>query len=204
MHCLTKNLPRRFIQLEGVMDHGSLPLAIAPSAFPRGELVCSACRAGGCGFVIVDSVLGSGAAAPGRYPRCSVRDWQAARTRPAPTLLQRGLSGYAASPARVCSAPALGAEVWSSAAGSRTLPSPGTFPAVQRSTEKTRIGAGEMLGTKGEQFTAQRKTACCNCSSCWNRRMGSRDWDTSVSSCCFCSGNTPDCRRRWSGVLAES
>ena len=29
-----------------------------------------------------------------------------------------------------------------------------------------------MLGTKEEQLTAQRKTACCNCSICWKRTDG--------------------------------
>jgi len=40
LHCLTKNLPRRFIQLAGVMGHGSLQLAIAPRAHEiRNEVV---------------------------------------------------------------------------------------------------------------------------------------------------------------------
>ena len=48
----------------------------------------------------------------------------------------------------------------------------GMPPAIQRSTEKTRIGADGGSGTKGEQLAAPRKTACCNCSSCWKRRIG--------------------------------
>ena len=122
MHCLTKNLPRRLAQLAvrnswlnspltklaGAMIHGSLPLAIAPQRIPAGRLVFSACRAEGYGFATVDSVQGSGAAAPGRCRRCSVPDWLPARRRSAPTLPQRGLGGYAASPGPVFSAPALG------------------------------------------------------------------------------------------------
>src|SRR6266700_2909933 len=49
--------------------------------------------------------------------------------------------------------------------GLGTLLSSGTFAAELRSTEKTRSGADDRLGTNGEQLVAQRKTACCNCSS---------------------------------------
>src|SRR6266700_711567 len=41
-----------------------------------------------CGFVMVDSDRGSGAATPGRCLRCSVRDWQPPRIGSAPTLLE--------------------------------------------------------------------------------------------------------------------
>src|SRR5438105_10683760 len=60
-------------------------------------------------------------------------------------------------------------KVWSPAVGSPTLLSSGSIPMVQSSTEKTRVlaeGRGEITG---EQLTAQRKTACCNCSS-WCKR----------------------------------
>lgn len=53
-------------------------------------------------------------------------------------------------------------------------------------------GADGELGTKGEQFVAQRKTACCNCSTWCNRRMGSSACATSVSSCCISTGRTPE------------
>src|SRR6266700_3732752 len=93
-HCLTQNLTQGFAQLavvriswwvlllrklSGVMGHGSLQFAIAPRAFPRGGLVFSVCLAEACGFVMVDNVQGSGAAAPGRCRRYCVRGWQATR-----------------------------------------------------------------------------------------------------------------------------
>jgi site-specific DNA recombinase len=65
-------------------------------------------------------------------------------------------------------------------------------------------GAEGVFEIKGGTLTAQRKTACCNCSTCWNRRMGSSDRAASVSSCCFWAGKTPDGSKRCSGVLAES
>jgi hypothetical protein len=125
LHCVAspKNLPRRFIQRAGVgefwldsllmklaqvMDHRSLPLAIAPCAFLRGEFLLSACLAGGCGFVMADSVWGSGAAAPGKRRRYFSQDWRSIRTGSAPTLLQKDLCGYVASSTRVFSALALG------------------------------------------------------------------------------------------------
>jgi hypothetical protein len=69
VYCPTNYLPQRLAQLAvrkpwldslltklvGAMGHGSLPLAIAPPAFPRGRLVFSACRAAACGFVMGDS-----------------------------------------------------------------------------------------------------------------------------------------------------
>src|SRR5712692_1757593 len=122
VYCSTNNLPRRLVQLAvrkpwldllltklaGAMVHGSLPLATAPQRFPAGRLVFSACHAEGCGFVMVDTVRGSGAATPGRCRRCSVPDWPPTRRGSVPTLPQRGPCGYAASPRRVFSAPALG------------------------------------------------------------------------------------------------
>lgn len=83
VHCLTKNLPWRFVQLAvrnswwpsllarlaRVLVRGSLPLATAPQRFPAERLVCSACRAEACGFVMADSVQERGAATPGRCPR---------------------------------------------------------------------------------------------------------------------------------------
>jgi len=124
MHCFTKNLPWRFVQLaiknsclpsllarrEWAMGHGSLHLATDPQTFPAGEFGSSACRAVRCGFAAVDSVLGSGVATPGRCRHCSVQDWQPTRTGSAPTLPRRDLCGSAASRARVFSSPALGRE----------------------------------------------------------------------------------------------
>src|SRR5258708_14089316 len=92
------------------MVPGSLPLASAPQRFPVGELGFSAFLAGGCGFVTVDSVRGSGVAAPERCRRYFFQGWQPPRIGSAPTLLQRGLCGYAASPGPVFFAPALGTE----------------------------------------------------------------------------------------------
>src|SRR5438105_1360469 len=57
---------------------------------------------------MVDTVRGSGAATPGRCRRCSVPDWPPTRRGSVPTLPQRCPCGYAASPRRVFSAPALG------------------------------------------------------------------------------------------------
>src|SRR3989442_45582 len=122
MHCLTKNLPRRLAQLAirnswrdslltklaGAIVHGWLLLATAPQRFPAGRPVFSACHAEGCGFVMGDTVRGSGAATPGRCRRCSVPDWPPTRRGSVPTLPQRGPCGYAPSPRRVFSAPALG------------------------------------------------------------------------------------------------
>src|SRR5437660_7727393 len=95
-------------------------------------------------------------------------------------------------------------KVWRPAAGSGMLPSTEIFLVAHLSTEKTRRGTEGRDERKGEQPTAQRKTACCNCSNCWNREMGSSACATSISSCCFCGGNTPDCRRRCIGVFAGS
>src|SRR5690349_22920616 len=61
-----------------------------------------------------------------------------------------------------------------------------------------------MGGITGEQPAAQRKTACCNCSSWFNRPMGSSTSATSVSSCCFWTGSIPDSRSLCSGVFAGS
>src|SRR6266581_7853318 len=52
----------------------------------------------------------------------------------------------------------------SPAAGLGKPPSLGSFPAVHCSTEKTWRGSERGDEIKGEQPTAQRKTACCNCS----------------------------------------
>ncbi len=61
---------RRILRkLEGVLDHGSLPLASAPQRFATDRLGFSACLVGGSGFARVDSVRGSGAAVPGRCHR---------------------------------------------------------------------------------------------------------------------------------------
>ena len=154
LHCPTKNPTRRFVQLAvrtswlpsllasltRVMVHGSLHLAIAPQRFPAGRLVSSAFLAEGYGFARVVSVLGSGAAVPGRYPRGS-------------------RSGLAISQEMICShSPAKGSmwvrrqprtrflrfcsryRVWRPATGSGMLLLAGTFPAVQNSTEKTWMG----------------------------------------------------------------
>jgi len=179
-----------------VMVHGSLPLAIAPQRFPAGRLVFSACRAEEYGFATVDSVRGSGAAAPGKCRRYSVPDWPPTRRRSAPILPQRGPCGCAASPARVFASPARGIRSRALLRDRERFLARGSVPVIQRSTEKTRRGVEGRDERKGEQPTAQRKTACCNSSSCSNRRMGSSACATSVSSCCFCAGNTPDCARR--------
>src|SRR5260370_15032425 len=87
-------------------------------------------------------------------------------------------------------------KVWSPAVGSPTLLSSGSCPMVQSSTEKTRVlskGKGEITG---EQLTALRKTACCNCSSWCKSRMWSRVCATSVSSCPFCADRVPERMRR--------
>src|SRR5258708_15194016 len=123
VHCLTKNLPPRFVhmaairnswmdslltKLAGATMHRSLPLAIAPQGFPGDGLVFSAFLVGVCGFAAVDIFRESIAATPGRYRHCSVQDWPGAKRRPAPILPQRGPCGCAASPASVFSAPARG------------------------------------------------------------------------------------------------
>ncbi len=191
-------------KLERVMVPGSLQFASAPQQLPVGRPVFSASLVGGCGFAVVDSVRESGTATPERYRRGS-------------------RSGLATSQEKTCSHSPSKGSVWvrrqpstrflrscsryrlsSPAAGSGTLLSARTSPAIQRSTEKVRRGVGGILGTKGEQLTAQRKTACCNCSTCWNRRMGSRACATSVSSCCCCADRTLESIRRCSRVFAGS
>jgi hypothetical protein len=96
-------------KLARILVPGSLPFAIALPTFPSGRLVFSACRAGVCGFVMGNSGQESGAATPGRCRHRSDQDWPPTRSRSAPTLPQRDLCGYAASPTRVFSSPALGA-----------------------------------------------------------------------------------------------
>src|SRR2546428_8595503 len=64
-------------------------------------------------------------------------------------------------------------KVWRPAAGSGMLPSAEIFLVAHRSTEKTRRVSERRDERKGEQPTAQRETACCNCSTCWKRRVGS-------------------------------
>src|SRR6266571_4470769 len=83
-------------------------MELRPQRFPAGRLVCSACRALECGFVMVDNVRGRGAAAPGRCRRSFFQDRQPTRIRSAPTLPRKDLSGSASSPEPVFSAPALG------------------------------------------------------------------------------------------------
>src|SRR2546421_5352370 len=95
-------------------------------------------------------------------------------------------------------------KVWRPAAGSGMLPSAEIFLVAHRSTEKTRRGSEGRDERKGEQPTAQRKTACCNCWSWCKRPMGSSPSATSVSSCCFWAGSIPERRRRCKGVLAVS
>jgi hypothetical protein len=71
----------------------------------------------------------------------TVRVWQPDRTESAPTPLQRGLVFVRRQPRMrflfFCSR----YWVWRPAAGQGTLLSMGTFPTVQCSTEKTRMGA---------------------------------------------------------------
>ena len=186
------------------MIPGSLLLATAPQRFPADRLGFSACHAAECGFAVVDSVRESGAAAPGKCRRCCVRDWPGARRRSAPTLPQRGLCGCAASPRPVFSAPAHGTR-------SRVLRLEREHSALQEAFPlytvlpkrrgEDRKGGDE---TKGEQPTAHRKTARCNSSSCCNKRTGSSACATSVSSCCFWTGKTPERSNRCNGVLAGS
>ena len=84
LHCSSRNLPRRSVQLEvrnfwlpsllaslaRVMGHQSPLLATAPQTFPRrvGSYLAHA-AALACGFAMADSVQGSGAAAPGKCRR---------------------------------------------------------------------------------------------------------------------------------------
>jgi hypothetical protein len=190
--------------LARVMVHGSLPLATAPQRFQVDGLGSCACRVGGCGFATVDNVLERGAVTPGK-------------------CLRGSRSGLATSQDRICShSPSKGSlwvrrqprmrflcscswnSVWSPAAGSGTLLSAGSVPAVQDSTEKTRMEGEGACETKGEQPMAQRNTAFCNYSACWNRRMGSSAYATSISSCCFSAGRTSDRSNRCRGVFAES
>lgn len=187
------------------MGLGSLPLATVPQRFP--------CRVGsyfphaaahGCGFVMVDNVRGSDAVTPGRCRHCA-------------------RSGLASTQEVICShSPSKGSfwvrrqprtrfllscsryRVWIVADGSGTLFSTRSVPAEQHSTEKTRRGADGGPGTQGEQPTAQLKTACCNCSTCWKRWIGSSACATSVSSCCCWAGRTPDRSKRCSEVFAGS
>jgi hypothetical protein len=169
-----------------------------------GRPVFSACLSVGCGFARADSAQGSGAAAPERCRHCSVRDWPPERHMICSHSPAKGSLWVRRQPStrflRSCSR----YKVRSPAVGSVMLPSTGSFPAVHRSTEKTRRGAEGRDEIKGEQPTAQWKMACCNCSSCWKRRMGSSVCATSSSSCCFWAGRTPDRSSRWRGVLAES
>ena len=183
-------------------DHFLLPLLL--NGLQQIGLDFPHASGSGSGFARVDSVRGSGAAVPGRCHRYA-------------------RSGLATNHDRICShSPSKGSlwvrrqpstrflrscsryRIWSPATRSWTFPSTGSFPAVQRSTEKMRMGVEGRDKTTGEQPKAQQKTACCNCSACWNRRMGSSACATSSSSYCFWAGRTPDSRRRCSGVLAGS
>ena len=60
-------------KLASVMVHGSLRLATRPQRFPRGRLVFSASLVAACGFAMVDSVRGRGAATPERCRQGSVQ-----------------------------------------------------------------------------------------------------------------------------------
>lgn len=62
----------------------------------------------------------------------------------------------------------------SPAAGSGMFSSTGNVPAVHCSTEKTRRGAEGRDEIKGKQPAAQRKMACCNCSSTASQKFLSR------------------------------
>src|SRR5260370_24546170 len=95
-------------------------------------------------------------------------------------------------------------KVSSPAGGAGAFLSSGRFPAVHCSAEKTWRGSERRNATKGEQPTAQRKTACCNCLSLCNKRTRSSACATSVSSCCFWRGKTPERSNRCNGVLAGS
>src|SRR6266566_8613974 len=95
-------------------------------------------------------------------------------------------------------------KVSSPVVGAGTLSSTGKLPAIERSTEKTQMGTEVRDEIKGGQPTAQRKTACCNSSSWCNKLTGSSACATSVSSCCFSTGKTPERSNRCNGVLAGS
>ncbi len=194
--------PQRRLKL--VMILGLLLLANAPREFEAGELLFSACLVGACEFARVDSVRESGAATPERCRHCA-------------------RSGLATNQEKICShSPSKGSlwvrrqpstrflrscswyKVSSPAAGSGILPVEGSNPVIQRSTEKAWMEAEGSDERKGKQPTAQRKTACCNCSSWCNKRTGSSACATSVSSCCFQAGKTPERSNRCNGVLAGS
>ena len=155
------------------MVPGSLPLATAPPWFPcRMDPDLAHLAALGCGFVMADSVRESGAEARGKMsPLRAFRIGNQPGEDVLPLSRHRGLCGCAASPVRVFSAPALGTRSRPLSAGSGTLSSTGTLPVIERSTEKMQMGTEAGDERKGEQPTAQRKTACCNCLSWWKRPM---------------------------------
>ncbi len=107
VHCSTKNLTKRFVQLAvrnswlssplaslaWVMGHRSLHLATAPQRFAADWLGSCAFLAEECGFARVDNVRERGTVTPGRHRCCSVRGRQPAMTGSALTLLHRGLCG---------------------------------------------------------------------------------------------------------------
>ena len=181
------------------MIPGSLLLATAPQRFPADRLGFSACHAAECGFAVVDSVRESGAAAPGKCRRLAWSQEKICSHSPSKgslwvrrqpkTRFLRSCSRY---------------KVSSPAVGAGAFRSSGSFPAVHCSPEKTWRGSERGDETKGEQPTAHRKTARCNSSSCCNKRTGSSACATSVSSCCFWTGKTPERSNRCNGVLAGS
>jgi hypothetical protein len=67
-------------KLTGAIVHGSLLFATAPQMFPADRFVFSSCRAGVCGFGMVDSGRGSGASVPGSCRRSCAQGWQPTRT----------------------------------------------------------------------------------------------------------------------------
>ena len=185
------------------MDDFCLPLLL--NEIPAGRLGSYACLAGKCGFATVDSVLVSGAATPERYRHCCVRDWPRARRRSAPTPLQRGPCGYAASPALVFSSPAPGTRSRALHLEQGTLFSAGSFPAVHCSTEKTWTGSARGNETNGEQPDSTAEHGLLQLL----RVGGTGRWDrvpaaTSISSCCISAGSTPDSWSRCNGVFAGS
>jgi len=69
-----------------------------------------------------------------------------------------------------------------------------TLVDLQRNLERVMVPGSLQFASAPQRLPV--KTACCNCSTCWNRRMGSRACATAVSSCCCCADRTPENRRR--------
>jgi hypothetical protein len=124
-----------------IVHRSLLPGHCSSKVCETGGLGSCACFAVGCGCAMADGVQGRGAATRRKCHRCSVRGWQPDRTGSAPTPLQRDLVFVRCQPRMLFLFFCSRYWVWRPAAGQGTLLSMGTFPAVQCSTEKTRMGA---------------------------------------------------------------